>query len=423
LIHASATEEDPLIPFMTWMALEPWVTETPEMILSWLVNNGESTKPFSQKIIYKTMRRLCDQADAEMMTMAVNALAELVSGDRELLLSGLDGLIDGQKLTKTLPAGSAKGLLNQLSKVTDSSVRQRYWQLGSLWGDDSTVGQLASIISNPTTKKNDLRLAINLAKQINHPKVINALLARIESGAQAEMVNEAIEALGSHSDARVPDLLINLWPEFGMSQKQVSTTVLVSRPTWLDAFLSAVESKKILPADVPAPVIRSLANHRDAGIKARAQKSIGRFREPNANMDRLIQEKRQVVLDGEPDLANGRKLTEMVCLVCHQLHGKGANVGPDLTGVGRSTLDALLANVINPNQLIGAGYENVVIETKDERSVSGRLVEETDSYVKLLAAGPREEVISKADIQTREITENSVMPEGLEQMPDKISGI
>ena len=173
------------------------------------------------------------------------------------------------------------------------------------------------------------------------------------------------------------------------------------------------------PADVPASVIRSLANHRKDDIKARAQKSIGRFREPNASMDRLIDEKRQVVLEGEPDPVNGRQLTEMVCLVCHQLHGKGANVGPDLTGVGRSTLDALLANVINPNQLIGAGYENTVIETKDERSVSGRLVEETDSYVKLLAAGPREEVISKSDIQTRAITENSVMPEGLEQMGDK----
>ena len=51
------------------------------------------------------MRRLCDQADAEMISMAAKALSELVIGDRELLLSGLDGLIDGQKLTKTLPNG------------------------------------------------------------------------------------------------------------------------------------------------------------------------------------------------------------------------------------------------------------------------------------------------------------------------------
>ncbi|MBL6845093.1 MAG: c-type cytochrome [Verrucomicrobiae bacterium] len=419
LIQASAAEEDPLIPFMTWMALEPWVTDAPQIILSWLVSNGESTKPLSQKMLYKTMRRLCDQADAGGMSVAAEALSDLLSGDRELLLSGLDGLIDGQKLTKTLPAGKGKALLVELSKATDPSLRRRYWQLGSLWGDDATVEQLAGIISNPSTKNDELELAIGLARQINHPEIINALLFRIESGAQADMVNDAIEALGTHQDARVPDLLINLWPEFAMAQKQISIAVMVSRPTWLNAFLSAVESRKILPADVPASVIRSLANHRNDDIKARAQKSIGRFREPNASMDRLIDEKRQVVLEGEPDPVNGRQLTEMVCLVCHQLHGKGANVGPDLTGVGRSTLDALLANVINPNQLIGAGYENTVIETKDERSVSGRLVEETDSYVKLLAAGPREEVISKSDIQTRAITENSVMPEGLEQMGDK----
>jgi putative membrane-bound dehydrogenase-like protein len=419
LIHASATEEDPLIPFMTWMALEPWVTETPAMVLNWLVANGPATKPLSQEILYKTIRRFCDHAEPELIALTVDTLSSLIPEDRELLLSGLDGLIDGQKLTKTLPSANTEPFLNQLAKVNDSSVRQRYWQLGALWGDRATLDQLAIIIADQSTQPEALRLAINLSKQIDHPKVINALLNRVKSNPQGDLMNETISAMGNHNDERVPDLLIEIWSELGMSQKQASTSVLVSRPAWLEVFLSAVESKKILPTEVPAPVIRSLANHRDAAIKSRAQKSIGRFREPSANMDRLIHDKRQVVLEGQPDLINGRKLTEMVCLVCHQLYDKGANVGPDLTGVGRSTLDALLANVINPNQLIGAGYENVVIETKDERSLSGRLIEETDSYVKLLAAGPREEVISKDDIQTRAITENSVMPEGLEQMADK----
>jgi putative heme-binding domain-containing protein len=93
-------------------------------------------------------------------------------------------------------------------------------------------------------------------------------------------------------------------------------------------------------------------------------------------------------------------------------------VGPDLTGVGRSTLDALLANVIDPNQVVGKGYENVQIETKDGRSLSGRLVEETDSSIKLLSSGPKEDVIAKSDIASRRVSELSVMPEGLEQMPD-----
>ena len=50
--------------------------------------------------------------------------------------------------------------------------------------------------------------------------------------------------------------------------------------------------------------------------------------------------------------------------------------------------------------------------------MSGRLVEDTDSHVKLLASGPKEEVVARNDIERMRVSELSVMPEGLEQMPD-----
>jgi hypothetical protein len=50
--------------------------------------------------------------------------------------------------------------------------------------------------------------------------------------------------------------------------------------------------------------------------------------------------------------------------------------------------------------------------------LSGRLVEETDSSIKLLSSGPKEDVIAKSDIASRRVSELSVMPEGLEQMSD-----
>ena len=46
------------------------------------------------------------------------------------------------------------------------------------------------------------------------------------------------------------------------------------------------------------------------------------------------------------------------------------------------------------------------------------MVEETNARVKLLASGPKEEVIGRADIARMTVQEISLMPEGLEQMPD-----
>src|SRR5262249_23679273 len=150
-----------------------------------------------------------------------------------------------------------------------------------------------------------------------------------------------------------------------------------------------------------------------------AELTIGRVREADADKAKIIAEKKEIVTHGLVDLEKGHEIAKRTCFVCHKLYGEGAEVGPDLTGVGRSTLDALLTNVIDPNQIVGKGYENVEIETKDGRTISGRLVEDTDSRIKLISAGPKEDVIAKSDIASKRVSQLSVMPEGLENMPDE----
>jgi putative heme-binding domain-containing protein len=141
-------------------------------------------------------------------------------------------------------------------------------------------------------------------------------------------------------------------------------------------------------------------------------------READADKLKIIAQKKEVVTHGPVDLEKGHEIAKKTCFVCHKLYGEGADVGPDLTGVGRSSLDALLTNVIDPNQIVGKGYENVEVETKDGRTISGRLVEDTESRIKLISAGPKEDVVAKSDIASKRVSELSVMPEGLENMPD-----
>ena len=179
-----------------------------------------------------------------------------------------------------------------------------------------------------------------------------------------------------------------------------------------------MEARAIFANELSASVIRSLTQSGDAAVRERAAKDIGRVRAADADKLKIIAAKKQMILSGTGDAVAGHELAKKTCLICHKFYGEGAEVGPDLTGVGRSTLDALLANVIDPNQVIGKGYENVSVDTKDGRSLSGRMIENTDTRVRLLSAGPKEEVVAKSEIESLRVTENSVMPEGLEQMPD-----
>jgi putative heme-binding domain-containing protein len=80
--------------------------------------------------------------------------------------------------------------------------------------------------------------------------------------------------------------------------------------------------------------------------------------------------------------------------------------------------------VIDPNEVIGNGFEATEVETKDGTTYVGRVVEESDTRIKLVNAGPVEYVVAKSDIAVAngkpKITkkEVSLMPEGLEQLPD-----
>ena len=122
---------------------------------------------------------------------------------------------------------------------------------------------------------------------------------------------------------------------------------------------------------------------------------------------------------------NGHEVAKRSCFVCHKLYGEGADVGPDLTGVGRSTLDALLHNIIDPNEVIGNGFENTEVELKDGSDHQRAALSRTrPTRLRLLASGPGRNLSPAATSRSRTVkpkirtSQLSLMPEGLEQMPD-----
>jgi putative heme-binding domain-containing protein len=129
---------------------------------------------------------------------------------------------------------------------------------------------------------------------------------------------------------------------------------------------------------------------------------------------KIVEQYRKIVRDRPGDAVAGQKVFEAKCAQCHTIYGKGGQVGPDLTGVGRETLDAILTNVIDPNLVIGAPYFVHVARTKDGRVFNGLLIEQSDTRV-VLRDGTKTEVIPKAQIDRLVVQNISMMPEGLEK--------
>lgn len=419
LIKSCADAKDPLLPFMIWMAAEPVLTKNPQRGLGWLAENGAATMPLSGILARKAMRRICDMQDAGKLDLAVDFLSQIADKNASLVLSAIDGLIDGQKAKPLVPTADTKDLFAKLTANPDAKVQNRACELGTLWGNAASIQATIAAVNDASLSTEERTKAIDAVRALKNAASTDALLKLVNGDNPESLVIHGMRALGQIGGDEVANDFLLSWNKYSPTVKAAAADVLVSRWRWANALLSALESKTISRQDLPLTAIRSLGESKDDFVRQRAAQVIGRIRPADADKQKIIEQKKQMILSGgPPDLQAGHEIAKKTCFVCHKLYGEGADVGPDLTGVGRSTLDALLANVIDPNQVVGKGYENVQVETKDGRSVSGRLVEETDSEIKLLSAGPKEDVIAKSDIASRRVSELSVMPEGLEQMPD-----
>ncbi len=417
LLGKARDTNDRDLPFLLWMAIEPLTVHNPEATTGWFAANAAQYMPLSGKLAYKTMRRFCDARDPQVLEKAVQMVGMLGSGS-ELLAPVLSGLIDGQRGKAQLPSKEAQALVSKLISSPDKEISGRAQQLGSLWGDTAALSATLAKLQDGAVPDAERIAAIRSARQNRSDDLRRALLQVVRSGSSDEVRLEAVRALGEAGVEETGQLLLAGWGTMTPAVQRSVAELCTTRWQWRWQLFGAVEKNVVRRGDLPPTVIRTLVSSKEQAEQVKAQQLFGKVNATSTEKLKLIAEKRKIVVEGAVDLKAGQEQARKSCLICHKMHGEGAEVGPDLTGVGRSSLDALLHNVIHPNEIIGQGYENVIVETKDGRTLGGRVVENSDSRVRLLMAGPVEEVIAKAEVKSMTVSENSVMPEGLEQIPD-----
>jgi putative heme-binding domain-containing protein len=93
------------------------------------------------------------------------------------------------------------------------------------------------------------------------------------------------------------------------------------------------------------------------------------------------------------DAKAGRQVFQKVCAQCHTIYGEGTSLGPDLTANGRASFEQLLSNVFDPSLVIGPGYQATPVVTKDGRSLTGLVTEDSPQRLALKLPGGGRQVI------------------------------
>ncbi len=129
-------------------------------------------------------------------------------------------------------------------------------------------------------------------------------------------------------------------------------------------------------------------------------------------------------LESGRSFANGKSLfTQMSCVQCHAMQQQGGLFGPDLKIVKQKlaerkmTFADLLESLVIPSKVIEPEYRTQIIFDTDGKAYSGVVTFEDDTIIKLMAnpldENCRVEQLNKSDIDERDASQVSIMPEGL----------
>ncbi len=386
----------------------------------------EQGRPFSDQIAYKAARRLCEMREGGMSgTQYALQLVGLIEQTPALLKQALRGIVDSSPITKKDDPSIGARFASWRSH-SDTDVRKHAQTLAVLWGDEAALQETITALRD-TTKPEKERVALlqSIAK-VKSDIVKKALLLLLTENTSPALSVAAIRAAADFGTDDFIAPLIAVAQASGLPSApqtrgllyNAAVEALCSRTPWMHALLDAIGAGKVSATGFPAPVRRALATSQDTATRNHAAKVLGAWQDSSDDVKVLIAKKKQACLTGEPDLANGKLIFTSTCMVCHEFHGGGQKVGPDLIGSGRSNLDAILANVIDPNQIIGNGYENFTVSTKDGRTLAGRVVEDTPAHVKLLGAGGASQIVPRDQVATLTNTKQSLMPMGFGNLPD-----
>jgi len=244
----------------------------------------------------------------------------------------------------------------------------------------------------------------------------------LTSNQPTELTTAAVALLKKFAATSTSPLIYDLLPKAGPALKRDLVTILTANGTTALELFKRMDKGEFPTAWVD--VEKRWAYQRGKGEMADLAKKL--FGEANTDRAKVVTS----YLDAAKkpgDAKKGQQLFATICITCHR-HGQlGVDVGPPLSDVKVKPPEALLSDILDPNRMFEARWSAYTIETKDGRTLSGLIQNETSDAIVLAMPGGAKETLSRSAIKDMKSLDRTLMPDGLEaaiskeQMSDLIA--
>ncbi len=418
-----------------WWAYHPANAPAPERAVAWAGTTA----------ILETLRAALADHDARVRLTAVEGLGE--ARDTNAALRLRDRFTQDPNPAVRRAALHALGAIRDpdtaplvatavRNRDTDSALLFEAVELAPKWKSPEVSAALIELFKRIAAPPALRLAAIDALARSGGADAAAALRDALKS-ANIEERRAAIRALGKLRDKAAVSDLLAAWASPATRAEALGALTRFSDPRALDAYLDGLAS-----AD---PVVREQCRKALAPIRAETLPEI-ETRGASFSAPVLAELRRIYANDPEalrkPLFASGAKMLEagdyegyalahagiaekgeriffneqgVACSRCHSVEGRGGGIGPDLTMAGAQFSRAqVIESVLYPSRAVREGYQQIVVETKDEESLSGVLKAETADGLTLVDAGGRTNFVARASVVNRRASELSLMPEGLQ---------
>jgi putative membrane-bound dehydrogenase-like protein len=394
MTHAEDADDQNL-PKMIWIGIEPLVKANPSLALE---RAADSRMPLLARFI---ARRAVDADALEPVVAAIGMRPPTQ-------INMLEGMRDGVEGRYDLSAPSNWAMVYKRLQRSGAPTARLAGDVARQFGDADTTSRNVEILRRSTTPIDQKRQALQTLALQRRPQLAPALPALLDDN---QLRIDAIRAVAAFDDESLGALLLRRYRTFTPDEQAEALRTLASRGRYGRMVTDAIEAGTLPKGDVPPHIARQL------------RRLVGtRFADVWGPVDQVAGEERafaryrglfnEVALKNA-DPRNGRTVFARTCGPCHTMYGEGGSIGPDLTGSNRANLEYLLANVLNPNGEVQDAYKMVLVTTRDGRTLAGNVVAENERQITLRMVGRENAIVSKSDIQSREVTAASMMPTGL----------
>jgi putative membrane-bound dehydrogenase-like protein len=215
----------------------------------------------------------------------------------------------------------------------------------------------------------------------------------------------ALRSLSAIPGNAVSKTIISRWTMLTPEVHDAAIGTFLQDEDRVGLLLAALEENKIPASAVAWPRRVRLMAQSNIPLRDRARKLF------THNDEAELRSSLSDILTLKGDASNGLEVYQQNCALCHQLRGQlGVSVGPDLGTVHNWSSEAILSNIIKPNQSISSGFDLCSVQLRDGSTAEGIVTSESPGAITLRNIGTVDRTISRSDIKSLKSLNMSVMP-------------